>query len=713
MGTFTKVSNKRPAADAMDRQRLTPVKQEYLSQSLLCMGVGLAACGWIWVSGGSQLLALLTAAGGLALAVVVYRDGRRKVHRAALVDRAVEGLASLLGWAAPDRKSVRPGRRWAGEAGAQYPLRVDLEYSAHVNDSDPGWRSEVTATLGRRLHATYAVVRHDSHKCRIRFERIANPEEVTSPVLVERAQRTLTGLLGSSVALADPQWRTDEDSAEEVFAGFTARFDIETGVKLTADGYRLQVQRRTEAMLPGRWRAQWDQVEDQVSFQLRPNLPELVPHPPVVVTDENRYEIPYAIDEDGRVVSWRLRKMPHLLVTGKTGKGKTVAIMGIVSECSQREFPIWLADPKRIEFLGLRDWPNVQIVATSIEDIVTVIYHAHEEMERRYLMIEQGLVQSEADFEPLIVVLDELAVMVRALNAWWKRIKVKGAPTQCPVLDLFYTLASEARSADIHLITGMQRPDVALLGGGGGGDARDNFTARLSLGRLSRDGAMMMWEGQWMEATTVPSTIRGRGSAPAVDNPDIPAEVQTFWTPDPRRASSPEDRALLKMLRPNRSKHPKLQINLPPELATVPDSNGQLQIWAAIQASTLTEVDTSHDDTGPLSREELEAVGAQQKASAVDLLRAQEEERTSESVDSRFGPVQEIRAVKVQAGMLLAIESGQDWAEVEMVQVDVALDDYTYIDWASSAGGYESTSLPDDEMVQVRLPLNRDAGAES
>ena len=145
----------------------------------------------------------------------------------------------------------------------------------------------------------------------------------------------------------------------------------------------------------------------------------------------------------------------------------------------------------------------------------------------------------------------------------------------------------------------------------------------------------------------------------------------------------------------------------------MPDSNGQLQIWAAIQASTLTEVDTSHDDTGPLSREELEAVGAQQKASAVDLLRAQEEERTSESVDSRFGPVQEIRAVKVQAGMLLAIESGQDWAEVEMVQVDVALDDYTYIDWASSAGGYESTSLPDDEMVQVRLPLNRDAGAES
>ncbi|MGK4422328.1 hypothetical protein ACSLVQ_29180, partial [Klebsiella pneumoniae] len=73
---------------------------------------------------------------------------------------------------------------------------------------------------------------------------------------------------------------------------------------------------------------------------------------------------------------------------------------------------------------------------------------------------------------------------------WYKTVKPKGAPAQAPVLDLLSDLARLARSAKIHILLGLQRPDVEFLGG----EMRDNFGARVSFGRLSPQGANMMWD---------------------------------------------------------------------------------------------------------------------------------------------------------------------------------------------------------------------------
>ena len=82
----------------------------------------------------------------------------------------------------------------------------------------------------------------------------------------------------------------------------------------------------------------------------------------------------------------------------------------------------------------------------------------------------------------------------------------------------------------------MQRPDADWLGG----EMRDNFRAHVSLGRLSPQGAVMMWDAGHI-GVSLPKRIPGR--ATAMGGEDRPVEVQTYWTPDPRkvRADQLED----------------------------------------------------------------------------------------------------------------------------------------------------------------------------
>ncbi len=153
-----------------------------------------------------------------------------------------------------------------------------------------------------------------------------------------------------------------------------------------------------------------------------------MPHPTPEVTAANRWHIPLAVHEDGQPNTWHLRGTgPHLLVIGKTGLGKTVLMNGVVLEVCRRRWPVWICDPKRIEFLGLRTWPNVQVVATSVPDQVVVILRAWKEMERRYELIESGG-GVEDDFEPLVVVLDEYRDFVHSVGQWYAGIKVTGMP---------------------------------------------------------------------------------------------------------------------------------------------------------------------------------------------------------------------------------------------------------------------------------------------
>src|SRR5699024_10154434 len=142
---------------------------------------------------------------------------------------------------------------------------------------------------------------------------------------------------------------------------------------------------------------------------------------------------PLGTDEDGHEVAWRPAVVPQALIVGGTGSGKTTVAHNILVHVAAAGCPVWVADGKAIEFLGFRDWPNVQIVASTIETQVAVIHRAWQLMEHRYQLLTTGGARV-ADFDPLFVFLDEFADLKGNLLNWYTTVKAKGDPTKPPTL---------------------------------------------------------------------------------------------------------------------------------------------------------------------------------------------------------------------------------------------------------------------------------------
>lgn len=660
------------------------------------------------------VLAGVVLVGGMGLSIFCGVLGRRTEKRAELARRLAEAIAPLLGMKHADLRSVRVSR-WRGE-GRGHPTRVVLHYAPAVDDTDPEWLLEVKEVVDRRLLTTYRVARHDRGGCRIFLEwKPANQEEAPTSPTQARAERTVTELLGPTARVATTEFESDDGE----LSAFVVHH--QTGTKLAAQGYRTRIERVMSTMLPGRWRAQWDLVGDSVRFEERPTMPRTVPHPPPAIDADSQYRLPVAVGEDGETISWHLRGgAPHAIVVGKTGQGKTVVINGLVMEACYRGWRVWICDPKRIEFMGLRSWPNIQIVATTVEDQVAVIFHAWEEMEERYSLIESGQAD-EDDFEPLILVLDEYRDFVGSATAWYSEIKVRGMPAKNPVFEKVSSLARKGRSARVHVILGTQRPDAEFLGG----EMRDNFATRISLGRLSPQGALMMWEAAYI-GVAVPRSIPGRGTGE--DEDGRPTEVQAYWTPDPRRltANATADREILESLIPAEITHPALQVVMSEELLHPEDDDPR--IWEAVRSATL-------EPCLEPRRSPLEQIRnpADRGSSPAELLASPTpltadpagrapapvpvEEDIEPAWDEDYGPATEIAASGLSAGDLILVDEATDqWAVVETdVEEDIDDPDLVCIDWRTDDDDAGSLAVPQDSTVSARRPtyLDNDLEEES
>ena len=129
-------------------------------------------------------------------------------------------------------------------------------------------------------------------------------------------------------------------------------------------------------MMPGRWRAVWDLERDEVRFEVRPTLPTCVwmPDRPAaldVAVDDllhnyREVRIPCAIDEDGREVCWYPARVPHIMLTGGTGTGKTSMAHSLLGQITAFGWPVWILDAKRVEFLSLRTFfVHISTIANS------------------------------------------------------------------------------------------------------------------------------------------------------------------------------------------------------------------------------------------------------------------------------------------------------------------------------------------------------------
>lgn len=540
----------------------------------------------------------VVAAGGAATAAGVGVLGYRASRREALISSLQLGVAPIVG----PRSSV-VARRWKGWPGV--PQRLLIHYDPTAKDNEVAWKQGLCEAVGRRLGTAVSIDKHDQRRRRVVLSTSAGKETNEQEA---RVQRTVGDLLGASSRVKSCRYND---------AGVLTAVDVR-GIPTTkvagSPGYRAKIERTFGAVHEGRWRCRWDLQRDQVSFEMRPAFPTMLKLPKAdadpgkdVLKAYDKVRINFGQDEDGNVLSWRPAIDPNLMVVGAPGTGKTVFEHSILTSASQFGWPIWVVDGKAIEFLGFRDWPNVQVVASTVMEQVAVIHRAWEVMEHRYQLIVQGKA-AEDDFEPLMLFIDEWSDFRANLTAWYARVKERGMPTKPDVLEKVASLARKGRSSRVHLLFATQRPDAEYFGG----DMRDNFRARISMGRLSAQGAQMMWLNPSV-GTTIPNGVRGRATTITEDNRAV--EVQTYYVPDPRRARRHEDQAALELLEsllpvPALRRHERLII-LPPKAST----DNEYTQWLKTQWAKASD----HPDLDPLTNEPVASTAARELASPMAM----------------------------------------------------------------------------------------------
>lgn len=168
-------------------------------------------------------------------------------------------------------------------------------------------------------------------------------------------------------------------------------------------------------------------------------------------------------DIGGNPIITDLSKMPHLLIAGTTGSGKSVCVNTIITsilyKASPEEVKFLLIDPKMVELTSYNGIPHlISPVVTQARKAASALKWAVQEMEKRYLAFSQAGVRNIEKYNEagnalpyIVVVIDELADLMMV------------APND--VEDAICRLAQMARAAGLHLVVATQRPSVDVITG--------------------------------------------------------------------------------------------------------------------------------------------------------------------------------------------------------------------------------------------------------
>ena len=198
-------------------------------------------------------------------------------------------------------------------------------------------------------------------------------------------------------------------------------------------------------------------------------------------TAKGRLTVALGQDIEGRTVLTDLAKMPHLLIAGTTGSGKSVCTNSMIQSVLFRSRPdevkMILIDPKKVEFGVYNGIPHLLIpVVTDPRKASAALSWAVNEMLKRYQMFAESkardisdyndLARKEGKFPPLpliLIVIDELADLMMAAGN--------------EVEDSICRLAQMARAAGMHMVIATQRPSVDVITG----LIKGNIPSRLAL----------------------------------------------------------------------------------------------------------------------------------------------------------------------------------------------------------------------------------------
>ncbi len=218
----------------------------------------------------------------------------------------------------------------------------------------------------------------------------------------------------------------------------------------------------------------------------------------------NRIPITDVKVENGKMklmknIFWEYDTLPHMLIAGGTGGGKTYFILTIIEALLETNAKISVLDPKNADLADLETvLPEVYYRK---EDIIDCIYRFYENMMKRSESMKQmngyktGENYSYLGLPPHFLIFDEYVAFMEML----------GTKENAAVLNKLKQIVMLGRQAGFFLVLACQRPDAKYLGDG----IRDQFNFRVALGRMSELGYSMMF-GETSKQFFL-KQIRGRG----------------------------------------------------------------------------------------------------------------------------------------------------------------------------------------------------------
>ncbi len=189
----------------------------------------------------------------------------------------------------------------------------------------------------------------------------------------------------------------------------------------------------------------------------------------------------FALGQDisGENVVCDITKMPHMLVAGSTGTGKSVClttmILSLIMKYSPEDLRLVLIDPKTVEFTMFRKVPHLLLPdpVTDVNKAIKIFGWAVEEMERRFTTFSEAEVRNLEEYnasrKPNQRKLPKIVIIVDELNDLMMKNKKA-------MEDGIVKIAQKARAAGIHLILATQRPSVDVITG----VIKANLPARIS-----------------------------------------------------------------------------------------------------------------------------------------------------------------------------------------------------------------------------------------
>lgn len=233
-----------------------------------------------------------------------------------------------------------------------------------------------------------------------------------------------------------------------------------------------------------------------------------------------RKPLAFALGKDvsGHPVNADLTSMPHMLIAGTTGSGKSVCVNSILTSLLLFNTPddlrLVLVDPKRVELTGYNGVPHLlSPVVVEMEKVVSALQWMTREMDRRYHQFAQVGARNITDFNArlkaqgqkklpfLVVVIDELADLMMLAPDETERTITR--------------LAQLARATGIHLILATQRPSVDVVTG----LIKANFPARVAFAVASNTDSRVILDQPGAER------LLGRGDM-LYQAPDAPSPVR-------------------------------------------------------------------------------------------------------------------------------------------------------------------------------------------